>query len=231
MLSQQTLSSTSEASSTLETTLEDRHQRHPTDYLGAYLSTTLLSILSDDVQRYILEFSTVGFDGSPLDYMKGSPICRSMKHDSWWKDYIYSKGYYFKIYRSTSTPFTWVDWCQEKMIIGPPRPRGNREICGYDEDYLRGDEFDRHYVPWMNTWPAPGDLSWCKARNERGVPDWSKQDYVLMKKIVIAANVDTSGIRSKVTVKLLKAELRSRGLKVSGLKNQLVQRLMEHLSV
>ena len=43
--------------------------------------------------------------------------------------------------------------------------------------------------------------------------------------------VESNGIPSKITVKQLKAELRSRGLKVSGLKHQLILRLNEHLSV
>ena len=63
------------------------------------------------------------------------------------------------------------------------------------------------------------------------LPDWAELDYVLRKKIFMAETVEGDGIRSKVTVKQLKAELRSRGLKVTGVKRQLIRRLMDHLSV
>ena len=211
---------------------------HPTDYLGQHLSTTLLSTLPHAVQGYILEFSEIGFNGTRLDYQEGTPVCQAMYNDYWWLDYLHdadpdSEG--TTTWRSifVDGEETWIEWCQYRMIIGPPRPRGYREICGYNEDYILNDEeeFNRHYGPWMKTWPEPDDDSWCKARRQHYIPDWAKLDYVLRKKILMTATVESNGIPSKITVKQLKAELRSRGLKVSGLKHQLIQRLNEHLSV
>jgi hypothetical protein len=197
------------------------------------LSDTLLGGLSGDLLGHILEFSEVGFNGTRIDYKKGSPVCRAMYNDTWWLDYLWDVGIVVGSDDGDLEEETWIEWCQYRLIIGPPRPRGHREICGYNEDYILNDEeeFNRHYYPWMKTWPEPGDHSWCTARGDTGVPDWANLDYVLRKKIFMAETVEGDGIRSKVTVKQLKAELRSRGLKVTGLKHQLIRRLMVHLSV
>tara|TARA_B100001057_G_scaffold313122_2_gene313256 strand:- start:466 stop:939 length:474 start_codon:yes stop_codon:yes gene_type:complete len=111
-----------------------------------------------------------------VDWRKGSPSAKHIYRDQWWQDYMYSWG-------NMHNDESWVEWCVDKMILGPPRPRGYREITGYDEDYLmdrRGEgptEFDRHYVPWMATWPEPEDRRWVEARGERGVPEWAAEEY------------------------------------------------------
>ena len=140
----------------------------PEKYLDPHLSTTLLSTLTSDVLGVILQFSEIGFNGTRLAYLKGSPVCKAMWLDIWWKDYWYGNW-----------GETWVEWCQHRMIIGPPRFRGPREICGYDEDYILmdGKDYKRHYEPWMKTWPESSDHSWCKARQENIIPDWAKLDY------------------------------------------------------
>lgn len=71
-----------------------------------------------------------------------------------------------------------VEWLEHRLILGPPRPRGRREICDYDEDYMTHDEFQRHYVPWAKTWPEPDDHSWCRVRT---VPDWAIEDFIQKK--------------------------------------------------
>jgi hypothetical protein len=108
------------------------------------------------------------------DWRKGSPSAKLISRDPWWQHY-----------KEASLVFdSWVEWCVDKMILGPPRPRGYREVTGYDEDYLMqrfveggATEFDRHYKPWMATWPEPEDRSWLKARGNRGVPEWAAEEY------------------------------------------------------
>ena len=110
------------------------------------------------------------------DWRKGSSIIKILKEDRWWIDYRRGRTWWTR-------RWTWVEWCVDKMILGPPRPRGYREITGYDEDYLMQrfvegpTEFDRHYVPWMATWPEPDDKRWLKARGYRGVPEWAAVDF------------------------------------------------------
>ena len=205
--------------------------------LDTGLSRTLLGGLCGDLLGHILEFSEIGFNGTRLDYQEGTPVCQAMYNDYWWLDYLRDAGPDSEgtttLRSDDADEETWIKWCQYRLIIGPPRPRGHREICGYNEDYILNDEeeFNRHYVPWMKTWPDPEDHSWCSGPYRTSLPDWAELDYVLRKKIFMAETVEGDGIRSKVTVKQLKAELRSRGLKVTGVKRQLIRRLMDHLSV
>ena len=80
---------------------------------------------------------------------------------------------------------TWAQWCIEKRLIGPPRPRGDHEIMDLDDDYHHrrltdhedGLEEMVRYSAWINTWPAPDDLRWVKARGPRGVPEWAKAEF------------------------------------------------------
>ena len=70
---------------------------------------------------------------------------------------------------------TWVEWCKDKMIIGPPRHRSSREEAELDEDYLTMEDIIRHCRPWSKTWPHPDDHSWCKVRK---VPDWAIREFM-----------------------------------------------------
>ena len=102
------------------------------------------------------------------NWREGSSINAILTRDQWWEDYIYSWG-------NMHDDESWVEWCKDKMIIGPPRHRSSREEAELDEDYLSMEEFRRHFVPWMETWPEPGDHSWCKVR---AVPDWAVKEYL-----------------------------------------------------
>ena len=114
-----------------------------------------------------------------VDWRQGSPTVKHIYRDLWWQHYkAASTGMW-----SSNFGDSWVEWCVDKMILGPPRPRGYREITGYDEDYLMQHfvegptEFERHYKPWMATWPEPEDRRWLKARGYRGVPEWAAEEY------------------------------------------------------
>ena len=114
-----------------------------------------------------------------VDWRQGSPTVKHIYRDLWWQHYkAASCGLW-----SGNLGDSWVEWCVDKMILGPPRPRGYREITGYDEDYLMQrfvegpTEFERHYKPWMATWPEPEDQRWLKARGYRGVPEWAAEEY------------------------------------------------------
>jgi len=71
-----------------------------------------------------------------------------------------------------------LDWLRKRLILGPPRPRSDRELAEMDEDYLTPEEFETHYVPWMKTWPDPDDHSWCSGPHRTTLPDWVKRDYI-----------------------------------------------------
>ena len=101
------------------------------------------------------------------NWREGSSINAILTRDQWWKDYIYGWGYY--------ETTTWVEWCKDKMIIGPPRHRSSREEAELDEDYLSWDDINRHCRPWSKTWPHPDDHSWCKVR---AVPDWAIREFM-----------------------------------------------------
>ena len=70
-----------------------------------------------------------------------------------------------------------LDWLRQRLILGPPRPRSHRELAEMDEDYLTLEEFERHYVPWMKTWPEPNDHRWCSGPYRTTLPDWVIKEY------------------------------------------------------
>ena len=106
------------------------------------------------------------------NWREGSSINMILTRDQWWEDYIYSWG-------NLHNDETWVDWCRDKMIIGPPRYRSDREVIIVDAEYMNNNDLERHYIPWVHTWPRPDDHSWCKVR---GVPDWAQDEYCRKKK-------------------------------------------------
>lgn len=101
------------------------------------------------------------------DWRNGSSIIWELVSDPWWYDFeecgFLQEGY------------SWVDWCKDKMIIGPPRQRSRREEAELDEDYLSHEDIIRHCRPWSRTWPHPDDHSWCKVRE---VPKWAKNEFI-----------------------------------------------------
>ena len=99
---------------------------------------------------------------------EGSTINAILTRDQWWEDYIYSWG-------NMHDDESWVEWCKDKMIIGPPRHRRSREEAELDEDYLTMEDIIRHCRPWSKTWPHPDDRSWCKVR---GIPDWAEEEFL-----------------------------------------------------
>ena len=125
----------------------------------------------NEIQAIINQYAKPASATLRTDWRKGSSIIGILTRDQWWEDYIYSFGH---LHNDES----WHDWCADKLIIGPPRYRSDRELTGYNEEYMSDHDIQRHYIPWVHTWPRPGDHSWCKVR---GVPDWAKQDYIASK--------------------------------------------------
>lgn len=160
------------------------NSRYIVDYKSAHYRLKM-PVLPSVVESIIADYAWVWrSDVRPnevfVDWRQGSPTVKHIYRDLWWQHYqAASTGLW-----SGNLGDSWVEWCVDKMILGPPRPRGYREITGYDEDYLMQrfveggvTEFDRHYKPWMATWPEPEDRSWLKARGNRGVPEWAAEEY------------------------------------------------------
>jgi hypothetical protein len=133
-----------------------------------------------DIERLIVEQTWTWRAPLRSNWYEGSSIIAILQNDPWWQDYIYDIGMKYDEHWTGSTDWdnTWIDWCKDKMIIGPPRYRGERELTGVDEEYMTEDDIYRHYIPWTKTWPVPGDHSWCKVR---GVPEWAKEEYLATK--------------------------------------------------
>ena len=105
------------------------------------------------------------------DWREGSSIIKILKEDRWWIDYRRGRTWWTR-------RWTWVEWCKDKMIIGPPRSRSYHEEAELDEDYLNWNDIIRHCRPWSKTWPAPDDRSWCTGPHKTTLPDWVKTDYL-----------------------------------------------------
>ncbi len=106
------------------------------------------------------------------NWREGSSIIGILKRDGWWRDFNTARNEPIGDYYAEET---WISWCRDKMIIGPPRHRSAREEAELDEDYLSWDDIIRHCRPWSKTWPHPDDHSWCKVRK---VPDWAIRDFM-----------------------------------------------------
>ena len=109
------------------------------------------------------------------DWREGSSIIKHLKADRWWSDYMFD---YENIYRRAWLALeeeSWIEWCKDKMIIGPPRHRSSREEAELDEDYLTMEDIIRHCRPWSKTWPHPDDHSWCQVRK---VTDWAIREFM-----------------------------------------------------
>ena len=109
------------------------------------------------------------------NWREGSSNIGTLKEDPWWDDYMWCQRQRDEHQMDKDS---WVEWCKYKMIIGPPRYRRDHELCGLDEDYMNEEDVERHYIPWIKTWPAPNDHSWCKVRE---VPEWAIEEYLTAK--------------------------------------------------
>ena len=115
------------------------------------------------------------------DWREGSSIIKILKQDRWWIDYRTRPCARAATTIRTTSTWTWVEWCNDKMIIGPPRSRSYSEEAELDEDYLNWNDIIRHCRPWSKTWPAPDDRSWCTGPHKTTLPDWVKTDYLAAK--------------------------------------------------
>ena len=108
------------------------------------------------------------------NWREGSSIIKILKEDRWWIDYRRGRTWWTR-------RWTWVEWCNDKMIIAPPRSRSAREEAELDEDYLNWNDIIRHCRPWSKTWPHPDDRSWCSGPHKTTLPDWVKTQYIAAK--------------------------------------------------
>ena len=127
----------------------------------------------DEIQTIINDYAKPASAMLREDWREGSSIIKILKQDRWWIDYRLE--YEIVVTWPFTLKGTWVEWCEDKMIIGPPRHRSRREEAELDEDYLTWDDIIRHCRPWSKTWPHPDDHSWCKVR---AVPDWAIVEYI-----------------------------------------------------
>tara|TARA_A100001015_G_C14867005_1_gene662770 strand:+ start:328 stop:747 length:420 start_codon:yes stop_codon:yes gene_type:complete len=126
-----------------------------------YVPTEIMAIIND--------FADNGPATLRTNWREGSSINAILTRDHWWKDYMSSWGFWGDA--------SWVEWCKDKMIIGPPRHRSSREEAELDEDYLTMEDIIRHCRPWSKTWPDPDDHSWCTGPYRTTLPDWVKKEY------------------------------------------------------
>ena len=129
-------------------------------------STPSIMIFPTEIQTIINDYAKPASAMLREDWREGSSIIKILKQDRWFVDFKWYKDIYED---------SWVEWCKDKMIIGPPRHRSSREESELDEDYLTMDDIIRHCRPWSKTWPHPDDHSWCKVR---AVPDWAVKEFL-----------------------------------------------------
>jgi len=146
-----------------------------------------------DIEAQIKQFAQPCAATTRPDWREGSSIIKILKQDHWWFDYRREcgrrefesggvmggpwKDFTFTLNR------TWVEWCEYKMIIGPPRYRSGRELTELDNEYLTGDEFLTHCLPWIKTWAETHweDMSWCTGPHKTTLSDWVKTEYIAAK--------------------------------------------------
>jgi len=129
-------------------------------------STPSIMIFPTEIQTIINDYAKPASAMLREDWREGSSIIKILKQDRWFCDF----SMFTDMYEDS-----WVEWCKDKMIIGPPRHRSAREEAELDEDYLTMDDIIRHCRPWSKTWPHPDDRSWCKVR---AVPDWAVKEFL-----------------------------------------------------
>ena len=134
-----------------------------------------IMIFPSEIQTIINQYAKPASAMLRENWREGSSIIGILKQDRWWIDYRTRPCARLATTIRTTTTWTWIDWCKDKMIIGPPRSRSYREEAELDEDYLSWDDIIRHCRPWSKTWPHPDDHSWCKVR---AVPDWAIREFM-----------------------------------------------------
>ena len=100
-----------------------------------------------------------------------TPSAEALYDSDWIQDYWEGENC------DTDEDDSLLEWLTERLILGPPRARSERELAEMDEDYLTSEEYQAHYVPWMKTWPDPEDLSWCTGPYRTTLPDWVISEY------------------------------------------------------
>ena len=140
--------------------------------------------------------------GLRLNWREGGSSINAIRNSIWWRDYQKDMGRLPAAQQTVSSDFseqnsvnsgsglltidsecTWNYWCYLKMILGPPRYRSEKEVfrTGLDDEYLSCKDVERHFVPWMRTWPEPDDHRWCTGPWHLGeLPDWVKIQYTKM---------------------------------------------------
>ena len=107
------------------------------------------------------------------DWREGSSIIKILKQDRWWFDY----RRWSRRWDGTRT-WTWVDWCKDNMIIGPPRNPSSHELFVLNKEYLSFEDYWRHHLPWCKTWPDYDDHSWCTGPHHTTLPEWVITEYI-----------------------------------------------------
>ena len=141
-----------------------------------------------DISRQIIEYTWVWRAPLRKNWRDGSSIINLLKQDRWWSDFELDQAYIKWMrnkYSTTCPDDTWIEWCKQRLIIGPPRPRSQSELCDFYEDYLTSEEFRNHYVPWSDTWPDAGDHSWCKPNK---LPEWAVKEWMEESSIISSLN-------------------------------------------
>ena len=88
-----------------------------------------------EIQAIINEYAKPASAMLREDWREGSSIIKHLKADRWWSDYMFE---YEGLYPNEES---WIEWCKDKMIIGPPRHRSSREEAELDDSDSAASEF------------------------------------------------------------------------------------------
>ena len=108
-----------------------------------------IMIFPSEIQTIINQYAKPASAMLREDWREGSSIIKILKQDNWWIEYRRGCGRW-----DGTMNWSWVEWCENKMIIGPPRRPWSRK--------------------WPK-WPEPIDISWCEVRK---VPDWAIREFI-----------------------------------------------------
>ena len=107
---------------------------------------------------------------------QSTPSAEAIFASRWIQDFWHDAGRYY--HHEPRIGLSLLNWLRQRLILGPPRPRGHWELADMDEDYLTQPEFHTHYVPWMKTWPPLHDLRWCIGPHHTTLPHWVIHEYI-----------------------------------------------------